>query len=87
MWSLATIGRTQTKGSAPPTAQEMTEEMKKAEREGESIRRRRKKKKDGTVKEKKKKEGTVKEKKKTKEEKDSSAMVRKSLKAEKTQTT
>jgi len=86
MRSLATMGSwAQLKGSSPPTAQEMADEMKKAESEGERHKEK-KKKKDGTAKEKKKKDGTVKEKKKSKEEKDGSATVRKSLKAEKTQT-
>ena len=72
MCSLATMGSwAQRKSSSPPTEQEMAEDMRKAESEGE--RHKEKKKKDGTVKEKKKKDGTVKEKKKTKEDKDGSA--------------
>ncbi len=71
MCSLATMGSwAQRKSSSPPTEQEMAEDMRKAESEGE---RHKEKKKDGTVKEKKKKDGTVKEKKKTKEDKDGSA--------------
>ena len=100
MRSLAKIGGwAQVKGSSPPTAQEMAEEMRKAESEGEKQREKKKKdgtvkKKDGTVKEKTKKDGTVKEKKKAKEDKDKKSLkkkdgsgtVRKSLKGEKVQT-
>jgi hypothetical protein len=65
MRSLATIGSwAQLKSSSPPTTQEMTDEMRKAESEGERHKEKKKKTKDGTAKEKKKKDGTVKEKKK-----------------------
>lgn len=76
----------QLKSSTPPTAQEMAEEMRKTESEGEKLKEKKakKKKKSGTVKEKKKKDGTVKKKKKLKE--DGSKTVKKSLKGEKTQT-
>ena len=96
MRSLATMGSwAQLKGSSPPTAQEMAEEMSRAESEGDRHKEKKKKKKDGTVKEKTKKDGTVKEKKKSKEdsdkrslkEKGGSGTVRKSIKGEKTQTT
>jgi len=102
MRSLATMGSwAQLKGSSPPTAQEMAEEMSRAESESERHKKKKKKdgtvkektKKDGTLKEKTKKDGTIKEKKKIKEDsdkrsqKDGSGTVRKSLKGEKTQTT
>lgn len=66
MRSLARIGSwAQLKTSSHPTAQEIAEQMRKAESEGEKRKEKKeKKKKDGTVKEKKKKDGTVKEKKK-----------------------
>jgi hypothetical protein len=85
MRSLARMGSWAQLKSSPPKAQEMAEEMRKAESEGEKRKKKeKKKKKDGTVKEKKKNDGMVEEKKKLKE--DDSKMVKKSVKGEKRQT-
>jgi hypothetical protein len=76
MRSLVTMGSSaQLKGSSHPTAQEIAEDMRKAESEVERHKE-----------EKKKKDGTVKQKKKKKTKEDGSGMVRKPLKGEKTQT-